>query len=134
MPAFTLKLLATMKFNNQSMAALLLAVFVSLFAAQSCKKDDPPVNNDPPCNMPNADLSYTKNIKGIIDNICLNCHSGAGPGPDDYRTYEGLKSHLDDGHVLDRVVIKKDMPQSGVTMRQSQRDSINCWIKAGYPK
>ncbi len=123
-----------MKFTIPSIAIAAL-IIGSVFAAQSCKKDEEkPNEKGPDCNIANADLSYNKNMKGIIDRVCLSCHSGAGPGPRDYRTYEGIKPILDNGLVLERVVIQKNMPQSGVTMSQSQRDSVNCWIKAGYPK
>ena len=113
---------------------LLCALLLGILTWNGCKKDDPdPNDKGPDCNLSNADLSYTKNIKGIIDTYCIGCHSGAGPGVGDWRTYEGLKSRLDNGLVLQRVVIDKDMPQAG-GMPQAQRDSINCWIKSGYPK
>ncbi|MEO6039160.1 MAG: hypothetical protein ABIQ93_12175 [Saprospiraceae bacterium] len=124
-----------MKFSLPSITSLaLLMCMISIFTISSCKKDDQPNQGGPDCNIANADLSYTKNMKGIIDRVCLSCHSGSGPGPRDYRTYEGIKPVLDNGLVLERVVIKKDMPQSGISMSQAQRDSVNCWIKAGYPK
>lgn len=110
-----------------------LAVFSLLVVALSWQACDPEDPKAPDCNIANADLSYTKNIKGIIDQQCISCHADSGPGPDDYRTYEGMKPHLDKGHFLERVVIDKDMPQGG-GMSQAQRDSINCWIAAGYPK
>lgn len=44
-----------------------------------------------------------------------------------------MKSHLDEGHFLEEVVINRTMPQGG-SMPQAARDSINCWIQAGYPK
>lgn len=97
-----------------------------------CNGDDP---NDkgPACNLSNADLSYSKNIKRIIDNNCLSCHGGNGPGPGNYSTFAGMKEHLDAGHFLEQVVIDKTMPQN-IAMPQAQRDSINCWIKSGYPQ
>ena len=95
--------------------------------------DDDPNDKGPACNLSNADLSYTKNIKRIIDKNCLSCHGGNGPGPDDYTTYAGMKPHLAEGHVLEKVVIDKTMPQN-LPMSQAQRDSINCWIKAGFPQ
>ena len=113
-----------------------IAVFALLCTAlswQGCKKDDPQTTK---CNLPNADLSYTLNIKRIIDEQCLSCHvtgSGVSGVSSDYSTFEGMKAFLDNGKILDRVVVKKDMPQGGV-MSQAQRDSINCWIAAGYPK
>jgi hypothetical protein len=109
---------------------LLLFATISWFG---CDKKTDPNDAGPDCNLSNADLSYTKNIKAMIDAKCLDCHNGSGLGPDDYRTYEGMKPHLDAGHMLQQVVIAKTMPQGG-GLTQSQRDSINCWIKAGYPK
>ncbi len=124
-----------MKLAIPSLAAIALLVIGSIFATQGCKKDsEDPNDKGPDCNIANADLTYTKNMKSLIDRTCLSCHGGAGPGPRDYRTYEGIKPVLDNGEVLKMVVIDKTMPQSGVPMSQAQRDSVNCWIKAGYPK
>ncbi len=122
-----------MKFAISSIAIATLLIS-GVFAIQSCKKDKDPNDKGPACSISNADLTYNKNMKSLIDRTCLSCHSGAGPGPRDYRTYEGLKPVLDDGDLLGSVVIDKDMPQSGITMSQAQRDSVNCWIKAGYPQ
>lgn len=111
------------------------ALFVLLTAAlnwQSCKKDEP---KDPECKFPNATLSYSQNMKAIIDQYCISCHSpgsGVAGVVGDFTTYDGIKSRLADGAVLDRVVVKKDMPQGG-GMSQGLRDSINCWIAAGFP-
>ena len=83
------------------------------------------------------DIQKLTNIKRIIDRNCTSCHypnSTVAGIVGDYTTYEGMKSHLDEGHVRERVVIDKDMPQSGGSMTQAERDSINCWILAGYPK
>lgn len=121
-----------MKFRIITLTAV-LALSAAAFYFQGCKKDD---NNGPACTLPNADLSYTKNIKTIIDQHCISCHvpgSGVAGAVGDYTTFEGLKSRLDNGKILDRVVVQKDMPQGG-GMSQAQRDSINCWIAAGYPK
>ena len=115
------------------LAMLLALACVSLWPG--CGKDDGP--DGPACTVSGVTFTYNSNIKGIIDRHCISCHApGTGvAGADifDFRTYEGMKSHLDDGHFLERVVIDKDMPQSG-NMTQAERDSVNCWIQAGYPK
>ncbi len=122
-----------MKFTNP-LAATVALLIVTIFLLPACKKDKDPNDKGPDCSIANADLSYTKNMKSLIDRTCISCHADSGPGPRDYRTFEGIKPVLDNGEVLQRVVIDKNMPQSGVTMSQAQRDSVNCWIKAGYPK
>lgn len=116
-----------------SQLLVLPALLLAVLSWQGCDKDDP--KKGPDCNIQNADLSYTKNIKNIIDQQCVSCHSpgsGVVGAIGDYRTYDGLKTFLNNGKILDRVVITKDMPQGGA-MSQAQRDSINCWIAAGYP-
>ena len=120
-----------MKLKHLTTPAVLAALVFGL-TWQSCKKDEKTSD----CNIPNADLSYTNNIKSIIDQHCISCHvpgSGVAGAVGDFSTYEGMKSRLDNGKILDRVVTQKDMPQGG-GMSQGQRDSINCWIAAGYPK
>lgn len=121
-----------MKLKNIQSIAVFALLAISL-AWQGCNGDDP---KGPDCNLSNPDLSYNLNIKGIIDQQCISCHapgSGVVGAVGDFRTYEGIKSYLDNGKVLDRVVIDKDMPQGG-GMSQAQRDSINCWIADNYPK
>lgn len=122
-------------FSKKTSFAILLA-FIGITLWPGCGKDDEP--KGPDCNISGVAFSYASNIKGIIDRHCISCHkAGSGvSGADifDFSTYEGMKSHLDAGHILERVVIDKDMPQSGGTMTQAERDSVNCWILAGYPK
>lgn len=120
-----------MSIKSFLLPALLMAGALITWPACNNNDDDDP--EAPACNLPGATLTYSTNIKNIIDTYCISCHGGLGPGPDDYRTYEGMKSHLDEGHILENVVINKTMPEGG-GMPQAARDSINCWIQAGYPK
>ncbi len=121
-------------FSKKSPAAILVAL-ACVILWPGCGKDDAP--KGPECTVSGVTFAYSTNIKPIIDRHCISCHAPgtgvAGADNTDFRTYEGMKSHLDEGHLLERVVIDKDMPQSG-SMTQAERDSINCWIQAGYPK
>lgn len=120
--------------NNTPYIMLFALACITLWPGCGKDDDDP---KGPDCNITGVDFSYTSNIKGIIDRHCISCHAPGSGVADadqfDFRTYESMKPHLDAGHVLDRVVIDKDMPQGG-SMTQAERDSINCWIQAGYPK
>jgi len=107
--------------------------FAVAFTLWQCDGDDPNAAG-PACNISNADLTYDKNMKSLINRTCLSCHAGKGPGTTDYSTYEKMQKYLDNGDILKRVVIDKDMPQAGSPMTQAQRDSMNCWLKAGSPK
>lgn len=122
-------------FSKKTPVVLLMAL-ACITLWPGCDKDDDP--QAPECNITGVTFTYNSNVKGIIDRHCIGCHF---PGSTvtgivgDFTTYEGMKPHLDAGHVLERVVIDKDMPQSNPTnMTQAERDSINCWIQAGYPK
>lgn len=121
--------------KSLKITGLSILLLAGLLSWNGCKKDEDPDPNDkgPACSLSNADLSYTKNMKKMIDTYCISCHSGSGPGIGDYRTYEGIKSRLENGLILERVVIAKTMPQGG-GLSQSQRDSVNCWIKSGFAK
>jgi hypothetical protein len=110
--------------------SLFLAILAGLVGWSSCKKGDDSV----PCTVPDpAALRYTANMKAIIDEYCISCHSGSGPGPGNYTTYEGIESDLHNGKVMETVVIEKTMPQ-GFVMPQAKIDSINCWLQNGHPK
>ncbi|HRI59967.1 MAG TPA: hypothetical protein PK228_09595 [Saprospiraceae bacterium] len=123
-------------FNKKTHLAILLALACVALWPGCDKKEEP---TGPECNISGVTFTYNTNIKPIIDKHCISCHAtGSGVAQAnqfDFTTYEGMKPHLDEGHVLDRVVIKKDMPQGNPTnMTQAERDSINCWILSGYPK
>ena len=122
-------------FNKKTHLAILLALAGVTFWPGCGKEDDP---KNPECNISGVTFTYNTNVKGIINRHCIGCHfpgSTVAGIVGDFTTYEGMKPHLDEGHVLDRVVIKKDMPQGNPTnMTQAERDSINCWILSGYPK
>jgi hypothetical protein len=84
---------------------LLLALPLSVW---QCGGDDNPNDEAPACNIANADLTYGKNIKRIVDNTCVSCHAGKGPGPGDYTTYAGMKKDIDEGHIFHEVVKDND--------------------------
>ncbi len=124
-------------FHSKKTLLFLLFALAALAVWPGCGNDDEG-GDGPECNISGAAFTYNAQIKGIVNRHCISCHAtGSGvTGADifDFTTYEGMKDHLDEGHMLDRVVIKKDMPQSGSTMTQAERDSFNCWIQSGYPK
>ena len=120
---------------NKQARLIVLLLLAGITLWPGCGKDSG--TDGPECNISGVTFSYNANIKGIIDRNCTSCHypnSTVAGIVGDFTTYEGMKSHLDEGHVRERVVIDKDMPQSGGSMTQAERDSINCWILAGYPK
>lgn len=116
------------------MKYLLTALLVgagALFALSGCSKGN---LTTPSCNVPNAGaLTYTANVKPIVDKSCISCHGANRTAPGDFRTYEGIKPYLSSGTFSDLVVVRQSMPPAG-SLPQTEIDSINCWIQAGFAK
>jgi uncharacterized membrane protein len=79
-------------------------------------------------------ISYSNDIKQIIDNNCVTCHS-AGNTDGDFTTYEGLKLKAESGSLKNRVVVQKNMPPAGSdsAMTSLNIQKINCWLLQGAP-
>ena len=82
-----------------------------------------------PCDLEN--ITYLNDIKPIIDNNCAisGCHV-TGTRRKDLTTYQGLKDVVDDGRLIERVIIRKDMPPSQ-PLSQCERNKIQKWINEG---
>jgi hypothetical protein len=79
--------------------------------------------------------SYTANIKSIIDNNCLSCHSVAGAEFPTMETYIQVKEAAENGNMICRIDNQSCgavMPQSG-RMPQPTINTIKKWVANGYP-
>lgn len=79
--------------------------------------------------------TYTANIKPIIANNCLSCHSKAGAQYPVMETYLQLKEATEKGSVICRIDDQSCgavMPQSG-RMPQTTINTIKKWASNGYP-
>lgn len=102
-----------------------------LLVLPGCNRDN---LTAPPCNTPNPEaLTYTVNVKPILDRSCISCHSAHGSAAGDFRTYEGIKPYLVNGSVSNLVVVRQSMPPNSA-LSQAEIETINCWIQAGYAK
>lgn len=93
--------------------------------------------------------SYETNVKPIIDLTCAysGCHNGGGNAPGNYTSYQGLKSIIEDGSFINRVIDLQDNPSRGMppdmtVYPESQQDDlspdqmeiIQCWIDSNFPE
>jgi len=88
----------------------------------------PPTGSGSPCD----NVTYTKDIKPIIENNCLNCH-GATPssGAPILMSYAQVK---DNASKIKATVFDSQpelMPQGGSPLPKEQKDLINCWLNNG---
>lgn len=80
-------------------------------------------------------VTYTANIKSIIDSNCISCHSTNGIVPyTPLTTYEEVKNAVENAGLLDRIQLANGesgaMPQGG-RMPQGRIDLILQWNEEG---
>ncbi|MCC7298252.1 MAG: hypothetical protein IT244_07965 [Bacteroidia bacterium] len=93
-----------------------------------------------PTENPNK-YTYKKDVQPIISMYCLQCHSGSSNSymhPCNLNGYDSVKISVLNGTFRDRVLVKKDMPQSplwqvGQHLSQEQLNVLDSWILAGTP-
>lgn len=111
----------------------------------SCSRDSfEPREFDCPENV-----TFDNQIRPIIQSSCSysGCHDGAGIGPLNYNSYEGMLPHLQSGSFENRVVNLVDdailgmPPDIGVYEESIKSDLtedeftlMNCWLEAGFPE
>ena len=110
------------KFNNQ----LITLLFGILFASCLTNVEEPEVDPGPidPC----EDITYSTNVKPIIDSSCIQCHGSGGNFPN-LTTYSGVSSNA---AIVKNAVVSGRMPQGG-SLTQEQIKAIECWVDAGAP-
>lgn len=84
---------------------------------------------------PVAIPTYNNNVKSIISNNCLGCHSVASGQYPEMETYAQLKDATEKGRVICRIDDQSCgavMPQSG-RMPQTNINTIKKWAASGYP-
>jgi len=79
--------------------------------------------NTDPC----ATITFSVNVKPIIDSRCVQCHNG-NRFPD-LRTFENVKNNA---NLVKSEVASRSMPQ-GSSLTQAQIDAIVCWVDNGTP-
>lgn len=83
------------------------------------------------CNFP--ELTYTNDIKPIIDDTCLACHLGEPDGPWTLEKYEHVVSWHD---LIRAVMLNCEMPppEDRVRMTTEDRQLILEWLRCGFPE
>jgi uncharacterized membrane protein len=82
---------------------------------------------DPGAPDPCEDITFSKNVKPIIDNNCVSCHSTGGGQPPNLETYIGIRV---EATSVKSEVVSKDMPIGG-SLTNEEISAISCWVDAG---
>ncbi len=105
---------------------LLLIIFtIALFSCENnVEEENPtPVGGNNECD---TDISFSLDVKPIIDNNCISCHNGTQQLPD-LRTFNGISTNA--SRVRTQVVTRR-MPLNG-SLSDEQIELIRCWIDNG---
>ena len=79
------------------------------------------------------EVSYTNDIRPIVNNFCTTCHAGANPEGDFVLTsYEAVLKHTKEGELIKRINdADEPMPQNGL-MPVYMRRLFKVWAEQGY--
>lgn len=119
---------------------LALTILMAVFA--SCSDSDTYQDIETPTDPgtgnptePTVAITYTKNVKSIIDANCIGCHqSGRSAGFRPLTTYAEVKAAVESAGLLNRIQLQTGqqgiMPQAG-RMAQANIDLIVKWNTDG---
>jgi len=118
-----------------------ITLTILLAALTSCSNSDtyedistPPETVTPPVTDPSI-ITYTKDVKSIIDANCIGCHKiGGAASFRPLTTYTEVKAAVQTAQLLDRIQLQNGqqglMPQTG-RMSQANIDLILKWNTDG---
>ncbi|MDG1227632.1 MAG: cytochrome c [Polaribacter sp.] len=73
-----------------------------------------------------AEITFSQNIKPIIDAACIDCHGIGGNFPN-LKSYSTISSNA---NSVKAEVVSRRMPK-GISLKQSEIDAIVCWVESG---
>lgn len=73
-----------------------------------------------------AEITFSQNIKPIIDAACIDCHGIGGNFPN-LTSYSAISSNA---NSVKAEVVSRRMPK-GISLTQSEIDAIVCWVESG---
>ena len=79
------------------------------------------------------EVSYSNDIRPVVNNFCTTCHAGDNPeGEFVLTSYEDVRRHVEKGELLKRINDVDDpMPQNGL-MPKYMRRLFQVWADQGY--
>jgi mono/diheme cytochrome c family protein len=115
-----------MKINLKFRTHFLILLFPILCTACLSNVETPFVEEDPTAADPCESITYTLNVKPIIDANCIQCHGAGGNFPN-LTTYNGISSNAG---LVKAETGSRRMPQGG-SLTAEEIKAISCWVDAG---
>jgi uncharacterized membrane protein len=85
-----------------------------------------------------TNVTYTANVKAIIDNNCISCHASPpiNGAPNSLTTYNAVKNAVQNGNLIERISKNQGesgmMPQGGTRLPQQTIEVIIAWKNQGF--
>ena len=115
-----------MNSNLKSKKVFLLFLLVASLSSCLSNIDEEEVT-DPGTTDPCATITFSMNVKPIIDSNCISCHSTGGGQSPNLETYNGVAAN---SARVKSEVVSKDMPIGG-SLTNEEIAAISCWVDAG---
>ena len=101
-------------------------VCISLFFMSCLTNVEEAIVDENPNVDPCSTITYSANIKSIIDINCVQCHGNGGNFPD-LTTYDNTRANAD---LVKAETQSRRMPQ-GSSLTNTEIEAIACWVDAG---
>lgn len=110
----------------KSKKVLLLFFIVATLSSCLTNVDEEEVV-DPGTVDPCETITFSLNVKPIIDNNCISCHSAGGGQVPNLETYNAVAANA---AIVKSEVVSKDMPIGG-SLTNEEISAIVCWVDSG---
>lgn len=129
---FAILIVKKKKMNNSFKITRVFLLFTLIITLVSCSSDVEDDSIDPigeekeeeqdDC----ATITFTGNVKSIIDSNCIQCHGNGGTSPN-LTTLNSIKANA---NKVKSEVVSRRMPRGG-SLTQTEIDAIACWVDNG---
>ncbi len=112
-------------------------IYIALLAFMSCDNASENDLTEPVIIDPTVSVTYTDNIKTIIDNNCIGCHSNppVNGASTPLITYDNVKDRVNNNNLIPRISAQAGeagaMPLGGPRMPQNLIDLVVQWQADG---
>lgn len=118
------------------MKKLFVSTVVIATTLMACKGSKETASSTPavPLDCTSKVITYTADIKPIMENSCTRCHNTNNKGGYNFLTLESVKKAAESGHLLGSIKHEKGfkgMPYFAGKLDQASIDKVECWIKNG---
>ena len=113
--------------NYQPKAKKVFSLFLlSIFFSSCLTNVETPIEDENPTVDFCETITFTMNVKPIIDINCVQCHGSGGNFPN-LTSYNGVSANAG---IVKAETTSRRMPQ-GTSLSDDEIKAISCWVDAG---